>query len=214
MIQKILITGSSNGLGQHLALFFAKKGFDIVLHGRSENKLEQIKTQINDIGQKVEFYICDFSKEKEINNFCKIISNIDIQILINNAGMHCQNKPLEDLSEEYIQNIVNINLIAPIKIIRCLMRNLKTIININSMSGLEAKKNRSLYASTKWGLRGFSDCYKQEEHSIDILDVFPTNINTSNSRENAMSVDIVVEKIFEAFENRQSELILDGRKNK
>ena len=72
------------------------------------------------------------------------------------------NKPLEELSEKYIQDIININLIAPIKLIRGLQHNLKTIININSMSDL-AKKYRSLYASSKWGLKGFSDCYKQEK---------------------------------------------------
>tara|TARA_B100000242_G_C43055480_1_gene494009 strand:+ start:20756 stop:21400 length:645 start_codon:yes stop_codon:yes gene_type:complete len=214
MIQKILITGSSNGLGEHLALFFAKKGFDIVLHGRNENKLEQIKNQIIDIGQKVESFTCDFSKERDINNFCKIISKINIQILINNAGMHCQNKPLEELSEKYIQDIININLIAPIKLIRGLQHNLKTIININSMSGLEAKKYRSLYASSKWGLKGFSDCYKQEKKSVHVLDVFPTNINTNNLKNNAMNINFVIEKIFEAFVNKQIELILDGRKSK
>ena len=85
-------------------MFFAK-GFDIALHGRNENKLEQIKNQIIDIGQKVESFTCDFSKERDINNFCKIISKINIQILINNAGMHCQINHWKN----YLRNIFKIS---------------------------------------------------------------------------------------------------------
>ena len=108
--------------------------------------------------------------------------------------------------------MINVNLIAPIKIIRKLSKNLKNIININSMVGLEAKKNRTLYAASKWGLRGFSDSLKKEDVKYNILDVYPTNIKTWQDREDAMEIDFVVEKIYNSMIDGKTELILDGRK--
>ena len=80
------------------------------------------------------------------------------------------------------------------------------------MVGIEPKKNRTIYAATKWGLKGFSESLKKEETKTKILDVYPTNIKTWPERENAMEIDFVLNKIYEAMINGESELILDGRK--
>lgn len=80
------------------------------------------------------------------------------------------------------------------------------------MVGIEPKKNRTIYAATKWGLKGFSESLKKEETNIKILDVYPTNIKTWPERENAMEIDFVLNKIYEAMINGETELILDGRK--
>tara|TARA_R110002074_G_scaffold142193_1_gene288652 strand:- start:202 stop:447 length:246 start_codon:yes stop_codon:yes gene_type:complete len=80
------------------------------------------------------------------------------------------------------------------------------------MVGLEVKSPRTLYSASKWGLRGFSNSLKKENKRISILDVYPTNIKTTPDRINAMDVDIVVDKIYNAFLTKKQELILDGRK--
>ena len=80
------------------------------------------------------------------------------------------------------------------------------------MVGIEPKKNRTIYAATKWGLKGFSESLKKEETKTKILDVYPTNIKTWPERENAMEIDFVLNKIYEAMINGETELILDGRK--
>ena len=49
-LDNILITGSSNGLGSHLALFYAKKGHHIILHGRNGGKLKEISESIKKSG--------------------------------------------------------------------------------------------------------------------------------------------------------------------
>ena len=59
--------------------------------------------------------------------------------------------------------------------------------------------------TTEYGL-------KKEETNIKILDVYPTNIKTWPERENAMEIDFVLNKIYEAMINGETELILDGRK--
>ena len=80
------------------------------------------------------------------------------------------------------------------------------------MVGLEVKKHRTLYAASKWGLKGFSDSLKLESNECKILDVYPTNIKTWPDRENAMDMEFVLDKINNAVINGASELIIDGRK--
>ena len=70
-------------------------------------------------------------------------------MLINNAGLHCAIDFLIDLDEDYINNAIDLNLKAPILLIHKMMGFLNGVININSMSGLENKKLRTIYASSK-----------------------------------------------------------------
>ena len=132
-------------------------------------------------------------------------------MLINNAGITCPGLPLSDLSENKIENIIDINLKANIFLVKYLHSYINNIININSMVGLEPKKNRSIYAASKFGLRGFSQSFNLEDISCNILDVYPTNIKTLPNRDNAMEVDFVLNKIYEAFISNHKELVIDGR---
>ncbi len=211
-LDNILITGSSNGLGSHLALFYAKKGHHIILHGRNEGKLKEISESIKKSGFSADYFIADLEKEDEIYKLCDYVSKKNVKFLINNAGMICPNLPFKEFEYKLIDRMILVNLVAPIKITNKLISSLHQIININSMVGIEPKKNRTIYAATKWGLKGFSESLKKEETNIKILDVYPTNIKTWPERENAMEIDFVLNKIYEAMINGETELILDGRK--
>ena len=212
-LNKVLITGSSGGLGIHLAKFFANKGHEIILHGRDKEKLESLKINIIRSGNKAEYIIADLNNEKDLANLCEYSSSENVKILINNAGIICPNLSFSKITDDIIDSMIVVNLIAPIKIINKLSGNLKYVVNINSMVGIEAKKNRTLYAASKWGLRGFSNSLKMEDNPYNILDVYPTNIKTWPERENAMDVNVVVNKIYDSMISNEEELILDGRVN-
>ena len=211
-LNKVLITGSGSGLGKHLAMQFSKKGHDIILHGRNEENLLQVQEDIKKVGVTSKYIVADLCVEDELILLCEKAKKENIKILINNAGITCPNLEFKKISFEIIENMIKVNMIAPIKIINFLNPTLKNVININSMVGMEAKKNRTLYAASKWGLRGFSDSLKKEECCFNILDVYPTNIKTWQDRENAMEVDYVTSCIYESMLKKKSELILDGRK--
>ncbi len=211
-LNKVLITGASGGLGNFMANYFSKKGHKVILHGRDEKKLKDIRKKIIDDGNEAEYYIANLNNEKDINSLCDFAIKEGVKILVNNAGVICPNLPFIEINNEKIDSMINVNLIAPIKISNMMLNNLSHIININSMVGIEAKKNRTLYAASKWGLKGFSDCLKLENYPCKILDVYPTNIKTWPDRENAMEIDYVVEKIYNAMLDGKTELILDGRK--
>ena len=192
MKQKVLVTGDTSGLGLHLIKKFKKEGHEIMRHGGRQNY--------------------NLSNNLEVRELAMAAKKNDVKILINNAAITCPNKVLNEYSANLILDMLNVNLSAPILLTYYLLENLDNVININSMVGLEIKKPRSLYSATKWGLRGFSNSLKLENKRVKILDVYPTNIQTSPKKLNAMNIDMVVNKIYEAYENGYEQLVLDGRK--
>ena len=108
--------------------------------------------------------------------------------------------------------MIDVNLTAPILLTFYLLDQLTDIININSIVGLEIKSSRTLYSATKWGLRGFAQSLKEENKNINILDVYPTNIQTTPDKQNAMNINFVIDSIYKSFTNKEQTLILDGRK--
>ena len=208
---KILITGSSSGLGWHMALGFAKKGHDIILHGRNIEKLKELQVEIQKFGIVAEYYSCDLRDSAQIIKLAEFAISKKVKILINNAGINCSGKPLQKLDLQEINDMIDVNLKAPI-ILTKYMESLTDIININSMVGLEIKKLRTLYSASKWGLRGFSQSLKQELVGVNILDCYTTALATKVDAKNAMDMNFVVSKIYEAYSQKKSELILDGRK--
>ena len=192
MKHPVLITGTTSGLGLCLSDKFEKEGHRVFRHkGRAHH---------------------DLSSLPEIKDLAKDAREFGVKILINNAAITCPSITLEDYNIDLIEQMVNVNLMAPILLSYLLIEDLVDVININSMVGLEIKKPRTLYSATKWGLRGFSESFKAENSSINMLDVYPTNIKTRPDRENAMDIDMVVNKIYQSFVNKDKKLILDGRK--
>jgi short-subunit dehydrogenase len=187
---KVLITGCSSGLGKYLAEKFEKEGHQVLRHNG-----------------RLHF---DLNKQSEVLSLSEEAKNFGVSILINNAAIVCPDLKFDDYSVNKIDEMINVNLKAPIILTLDLLPVLKNIININSIVGLEIKKNRTMYSATKWGLRGFYNSFKINSKA-KVLDVYPSNIQTSPERTNALDIDFVVNSIYDAYLSDQTELILDGR---
>ncbi len=89
--KRILITGSTDGIGKITAEYLADKDHEVIIHGRDENKCKSVKEEIvNLIGNNnINYYVADLSSIKEIKSLAKQLnsdlSNLDV--LINNAGV-------------------------------------------------------------------------------------------------------------------------------
>ena len=193
MIKKnVLITGTSRGLGYQLAKKFEKEGHNVLQHfGKKDYDL---KSQI------------------EIEDLAKNAKQFGVKVLINNAGILCPGIEFKDYSLEQINEFIDVNLRAPIVLIHLLKDEIENIININSIVGLEVKRNRTLYSASKWGLRGFSNSLKTESECLDILDVYVSRLVDQDKNANeGLQTKKVSDLIYEAFVKKQKELILDGR---
>ncbi len=216
----ILITGSSKGIGEELALVFADNKYDIILHGRDRKNLSRIKADILKKG--VSCYICagDLRRPRVIKQLSKMAKEKIISVLINNAALHCPHLPLQKISDRQIEDILTTNLIAPIKLTKAvyslfLRRPAGAIININSISGLENQELRTIYSASKWGLRGFTDTLRREarKRGIRVIGVYLSRVKTRPSFSRGMAAKDVAQKIFNVYAGTgKEEVIIDGRK--
>lgn len=92
MPKTILITGSTDGIGKHLALKLAGEGHEVILHGRNSEKLRVALSdiQLKTGSQKIHGYLADFSKLADVYRFSEEIRrDFDkIDVLFNNAGAY------------------------------------------------------------------------------------------------------------------------------
>lgn len=170
MIKKILITGVNSGVGFNLAKKLSRK-FKIIGLSRSNNNIKKINSK------NFSFNKVDLSKIEEIDSLKKT-KNIDC--LINNASIFKQ-KDFKNLTTAEILSIIQTNLIGTILLTKKILKenNLKKIINIISVSGLNGIKNQTIYSSSKHGLKGFFESLNYEiGKNTKIYNIYPGGINT------------------------------------
>ena len=193
MIEPILITGASRGLGLLLANKFEEEGYPVFKHNGTEH--------------------FDLSSQKQLLELANEAKNFGVKVLINNASLKCPSINLEDYELNSIQKMLDVDLLAPIKLTYLLLNDLNRIVNINSLVGLEVKPKRSIYSAAKYGLRGFSNSLKMENEKLNVLDVYTSSFSGKDP-EKYMKIEIVVDAIYCAFKNSNKELIVDGRNSK
>ena len=92
MVKTILITGSTDGIGKHLAKKLASEGHHVILHGRNPQKLELTTQEVRAVSLRgrVSSYLADFSNLEDVYRFVGEIKRDfqSIDVLFNNAGLY------------------------------------------------------------------------------------------------------------------------------
>ena len=222
MNKSVLITGSSKGLGEGLAYYFSERGFNVIIHGRDKKGLKRVREKVlNGMHDCVEV-VGDINTTETLDELEEVSRQEDVVLLINNAGIGCPDLPFEDITDKNVDDIIGTNLVGPIKLALRVYRIFAkkqsgTIININSLCGLELHHKRAIYSGSKWGLRGFSDVLKLEsmENGVRIVDVYIGRTRTKPEFTYGMTVEYVCQKLFDYYESGTGgELILDNRPEK
>lgn len=154
-----LVTGSSRGLGRAFADGLAGAGARIVLNGVNEARLADAVAEMQAAGHQVLSSAFDVSNEAEVvaafNDFDS--SGVEIDILINNAGIQFR-KPMLELETADWQRVIDINLTSAFVIgreaaKRMSVRGKGKIINIGSLTSELARATVSPYTVSKGGIK-------------------------------------------------------------
>ncbi len=160
----VLITGSTKGIGKKLFTKFKSLGAYVI----GTSKTIQLKKK------NYEIIKADFTSSSSTKNFIKVLGKFKkIDVLINNAGIN-KISHINNINDQDVNNIINVNLIAPIlitkEVSRIMMRKNKgKIINISSIFGKVSKEKRSVYASTKHAINGLTKTLALDLASSNIL---------------------------------------------
>ncbi len=181
----VLITGASKGVGREIALLFASEGCNLILNARGKEQLEKVKKECESLNISCKIVSGDITSSETLSLLEKSAEETTLDILVNNAGIMIA-KPVEENTEDDTKKIFYLNVFAQINLTQRLLPLLKSrteaqIINMVSNSGLEGRQNLSLYCSTKFALRGYTDSLRKEvnKYGIKVLGIYPGGMRTN-----------------------------------
>ena len=167
-----IITGGAQGFGLDVAKRFLDSGGKVFIWDIDEKLL---KLAVDEVKNPNLFYnVVDVSNYKDVeNNVSEITSKLNIDILINNAGITGPTEPLWEYDVEMWNKIVQINLMGTFNCCRAIVPNMiknnyGRIVNVASVAGKDGNANASAYSSGKAGAIGLTKALGKELADKDI----------------------------------------------
>ena len=187
---KVLLTGASSGIGKDMAKMLNKKGYDLVLVARDEEKLNSVKTELQkeNSGNKIEIISMDLSIEENCLKLCNDVKDVDI--IKNNAGFEdCGAFSKTNLKKEI--KMIKTNIVAYHILMKEYLKQMKErgsgkILNVASIAGFMPGPLMATYYATKAYIVRLSEAVREElkkEKSnvkISILCPGPVETNFNN----------------------------------
>ena len=180
--KRAIVTGASSGIGRELARELCRRGADLVITARREDRLRELVDELRARGRKAEYVAGDIA-QPEVRQAVLEAAEAQLgglDILVNNAGVGAAG-PLAQASPERLRRIMEVNFFAPVELTRIAVPLLRSgnrpiIVNISSVLGHRAVPNKSEYCASKFALHGISDSLRAELASdgIDVLLVSPS----------------------------------------
>uniref|UniRef100_A0A087XPL1 Hydroxysteroid (20-beta) dehydrogenase 2 n=1 Tax=Poecilia formosa TaxID=48698 RepID=A0A087XPL1_POEFO len=177
--QWAVVTGATSGIGKAYATELARRGLDVVLIGRSDERLQKVAKKIeNKYGRKTHTIKVDFTEGSSIyQTIAHELHDLQIGILVNNVGMICNDRfayfletpdPGKKITDIINCNILSVPQMTRLILPRMVLRGKGLIINISSEMGLRPHPLVALYSATKIFVINFSQCLQAEYKSEGI----------------------------------------------
>ncbi|WP_433620862.1 SDR family NAD(P)-dependent oxidoreductase [Nocardia sp. CA-120079] len=184
-----IVTGAAGGIGRALVTQLADRGSDVVLVDRDAEGLNSALAELRTSHPRAEFtcYVADLTSSDEVRELGEklVHAHPGTRLLVNNAGVALSGA-FEQYSKDDFDWLLAVNLIAPIDLVRALLPVLRRnrtphIVNVSSVFGLVAPARNVAYATSKFGIRGFTEGLRAElePDGIGVTCVHPGGIKTN-----------------------------------
>ena len=208
-----IIFGATGKIGSKISLMLAKKGVNLVLHGKSKNKLKYLNDQIIKVGKKPILLNFDVSKQDNYKDLGIILSNRikKMDFYINAVGYIDKLCPLTDLTFEDWDKLIEINLSSNWKLLKeiePLLRNSEKpkVLFFTDKSISDGKPYFHAFAVAKAGLESLAETYANEKKKfffhIEVIEfenmktgVFKKNYNNCHEKEAEKKINANAEYI-------------------
>ncbi len=164
MNKTVLITGATSGIGLGCARKFAANGDRLILTGRNEEKLEQIRQELAAQGTEVLVLAFDVRNREAATAAIEGLPDewASVDVLVNNAGLALGLEPayegcVDDWETMIDTNIKGLLLMTRLVVPKMVARNSGHIINIGSVAGDAAYAGGNVYCATKAAVKAITD---------------------------------------------------------
>lgn len=209
---KILITGGASGIGLGLTERFIQENNTVIICGRRESVLNEVKAKFPSVITKV----CDLSLEEERIELYKWISenHPDLNVLINNAGIQKWVSVTDAGFYESMKSEISTNIEAPLHLTSLFieLKSLQTVMNVTSGLAFSPFAKVPVYSATKAFFRSFTISLRHllKAKNIEVIEIIPPALNTDlggvGLHDAHPSVSSFIESIFEQLKEGRTEL--------
>lgn len=193
-----LVTGGGRGLGAAICEALAGAGATVVVADFRRELAEAQSDRMKQRGFAAAFYPLDVRDDRSVE--ACVANTLDrhqqLDILVNNAAIDVT-KPLDELSVEEWDQIIDTNLRGPMLLCRSVLPHMRSrraghIVNITSTAAKRSWPNASAYHASKWGLLGFSHALHAElrPHGIKVTAIVAGGMRTPFLLERFPDIDL------------------------
>ncbi len=174
-----MVTGATSGIGKATARKLAQSGYNLIITGRREDRLKELKSELNEQSTDVLTLCFDIRSTSAIEEALQQIPAewMNIDVLVNNAGLAAGADPIyEGLWSDWEQmidtNIKGLLYLSKLIIPNMMERKSGHIINVSSIAGKETYANGNVYCATKHAVEAITKGMR--------IDLLPYNIKVSS----------------------------------
>jgi NADP-dependent 3-hydroxy acid dehydrogenase YdfG len=211
MSKYIIIKGATSGFGEACAKIFAQNNWNLIITGRREDRLYQLKEELSS-----KFNIDVISKVFDVRNLDEVntaFQSLDIEvqnsieILINNAGLAVGRGPLEDGIVDDWERMIDTNIKGLLYVSKAIIPILKSnrkghIFNIASIAGKEVYPGGNVYCATKHAVDALSQGMRMDlvHDNIKVTNIAPGAADTEFSIVRFKGDEKIAKSVYDGFE--------------
>lgn len=207
-----LITGATAGIGEATAVLLAKNNFDLIITGRREERLLELKTKLEKEHQvnvlSLRFDIRNQDEVKDAIHYLPDEWKNNINVLINNAGLAVGLDHVQDGNTEDWERMIDTNIKGLLYITRevspLMVKNKKGhIINIGSIAGKEVYERGNVYCASKHAVDALSKAMRIDmlKHGVKVTNIAPGKVETEFSMVRFKGDKEKADKVYESYKS-------------
>lgn len=181
--KKIIVTGGSLGIGRETARLLVSKGADVLITGRDKSRLDKAAHDTGAIP-----FVADVSNLQDVENTYRHVMKTwgRLDCLVNNAGIGGESQLLTETSLDDFQKVYAVNVFGAAMAAKYASKifidqHYGHIVNVSSTASLRGYANGTVYASSKYALRGMTACWQAElrKYNIRVMLINPSEVTTA-----------------------------------
>jgi len=180
--RRFLVTGGSQGIGAALVTQARAAGHQVVFTGRNDAHIQSTASATGAHGIRADV-ASDSDNQRVVDEALKTMGGIDV--LINNAAFG-YNAEIGMLDMKVMRDLFATNVFGAVDITNRVVPHMKAkgagdIVNLASTSGMKGAKGATVYAGSKWAMRGITQCWQADlrPHGIRVICICPSEVQTN-----------------------------------